>query len=199
MDEVSDIHGVDVNVYDLKGDLQVTSADSNVYIKGVLSRKMDPAAFYHLNRLSRWSMSRMKTSPIYPMSAFMPLYGMQKVMTCVPEHPIFHFQSDLNQEISNFIVTVINLNAFIFLIAGLIALFITNRITRSFSIISDKMKDVNLGKLNEEITWNRNDEIGDLVKEYNKMVAKLEESAEALAKQKGKEPGVKWQDRWRMR
>ena len=36
--------------------------------------------------------------------------------------------------------------------------------------------------MNEEIVWNRNDEIGDLVKEYNKMVAKLEESAEALAK-----------------
>ena len=38
--------------------------------------------------------------------------------------PYFNSQSDLNQEISNFIVTVINLNAFIFLIAGLIALFI---------------------------------------------------------------------------
>ncbi len=44
------------------------------------------------------------------------------------------------------------------------------------------MKEVNLGRLNEEIVWNRNDEIGDLVKEYNKMVAKLEESAEAFAK-----------------
>jgi nitrogen fixation/metabolism regulation signal transduction histidine kinase len=88
----------------------------------------------------------------------------------------------LRQEISNFLVTIINLNAFIFLIAGLIALFITNRITRSFSIISDKMKVVNLGKMNEAITWNRDDEIGELVKEYNKMVAKLEESATALAK-----------------
>jgi nitrogen fixation/metabolism regulation signal transduction histidine kinase len=44
------------------------------------------------------------------------------------------------------------------------------------------MKVVNLGKMNEAITWNRDDEIGELVKEYNKMVAKLEESATALAK-----------------
>jgi nitrogen fixation/metabolism regulation signal transduction histidine kinase len=64
----------------------------------------------------------------------------------------------------------------------LIALFITNRITRSFSVISDKMKDVNLGRVNEAIVWNRDDEIGDLVTEYNKMVAKLEDSAQALAK-----------------
>ena len=44
------------------------------------------------------------------------------------------------------------------------------------------MREVNLSKQNEKITWNRNDEIGELVKEYNKMVAKLDESAVALAK-----------------
>jgi nitrogen fixation/metabolism regulation signal transduction histidine kinase len=44
------------------------------------------------------------------------------------------------------------------------------------------MKEVNLGKKNEEIIWNRNDEIGELVQEYNKMVAKLGQSAVALAK-----------------
>jgi HAMP domain-containing protein len=44
------------------------------------------------------------------------------------------------------------------------------------------MKEVNLGQMNEEIVWKRNDEIGELVKEYNKMVNKLGESAEALAK-----------------
>ena len=44
------------------------------------------------------------------------------------------------------------------------------------------MKAVNLGRLNEAINWDRNDEIGDLVNEYNKMVGKLDESAAALAK-----------------
>ncbi|MBK7307562.1 MAG: GHKL domain-containing protein [Chitinophagaceae bacterium] len=96
--------------------------------------------------------------------------------------PYFTSQSKLQEEIANFLVTIINLNAFIFLIAGIIALFITNRITRSFSFISEKMKAVNLGKMNEAIDWKRNDEIGDLVKEYNKMVSKLDDSALALAK-----------------
>jgi nitrogen fixation/metabolism regulation signal transduction histidine kinase len=74
------------------------------------------------------------------------------------------------------------LNAFIFLVAGIIALFITNRITRSFSLISDKMKKINLETGNEEITWNRKDEIGELVQEYNKMVKKLDVSAQMLAR-----------------
>ena len=96
--------------------------------------------------------------------------------------PYFTSQSKLKLEIANFLVTIINLNAFIFLIAGIVALFITNRITRSFSFISNKMKEVNLGKMNEAIDWTRNDEIGELVKEYNKMVGKLDESAVALAR-----------------
>jgi nitrogen fixation/metabolism regulation signal transduction histidine kinase len=44
------------------------------------------------------------------------------------------------------------------------------------------MREVNLGRVNEEITWKNKDEIGALVDEYNKMVKKLEASADALAK-----------------
>jgi len=96
--------------------------------------------------------------------------------------PSYSTQDELKQEISNFLVTLINLNAFIFLVAGAISLFITNRITYSFTLIGHKMREINLSKSNQQIDWNRRDEIGELVKEYNKMVIKLEESAEALAK-----------------
>ena len=44
------------------------------------------------------------------------------------------------------------------------------------------MKKINLEKRNEFIVWNRKDELGDLVAEYNKMISKLDESAVALAK-----------------
>ncbi len=181
VDEVSDIHGVDVNVYGLDGDLFVSS-EANVYTKGVLSKKMDPTAFYHLDRLRQVLYPHEeKIGKFTYLSIYSPVRDNDKVYAYI-NIPYFTSKPELEQEISNFLVTIINLNAFIFLIAGLIALFITNRITRSFSIISDKMKEVNLGRHNDEITWNREDEIGELVKEYNKMVAKLGESATALAK-----------------
>jgi signal transduction histidine kinase len=180
--EVADIHNVDVNVYDLNGNLQVSSQD-NIYEKGVLSKQMNPEAFFHLNRLRE--VERVQTeniSNLSYLSIYAPVRSDDGKEYAYLNIPYFLSQFELNQEISNFLVTIINLNAFIFLIAGVIALFITNRITRSFSIIGDKMKEVNLGKMNEEIVWNRNDEIGELVKEYNKMVSKLGESAEALAR-----------------
>ena len=182
VDEVSDIHGVDVNVYDLKGDLQVSS-EANVYTKGVLSKKMDPAAFYHLDRSRQVQHTQEeKIGNFSYISIYSPVRDDKGKVYAYINIPYFTSKPELRQEISNFLVTIINLNAFIFLIAGLIALFITNRITNSFSIISDKMKEVNLGKMNEQIIWNRTDEIGELVQEYNKMVDKLGESAKALAK-----------------
>ncbi|MEO7922960.1 MAG: ATP-binding protein, partial [Chitinophagaceae bacterium] len=182
VDEISDIHGVDVNVYDLKGDLQVSS-EANVYTKGVLSKKMDPTAFYHLDRLRQVQHTQEERIGNFSyLSIYSPVRDNDGKVYAYINIPYFTSKPELRQEISNFLVTIINLNAFIFLIAGLISLFITNRITNSFSIISDKMKEVNLGKKIEPIAWKRNDEIGELVLEYNKMVAKLGESAVALAK-----------------
>jgi nitrogen fixation/metabolism regulation signal transduction histidine kinase len=126
--------------------------------------------------------ARRKGSAIIYLSIYSPVRDENRRVYAYINIPYFTSKPELELEISNFLVTIINLNAFIFLVAGLIALLITNRITRSFAIISDKMKEVNLGRHNEEITWNRNDEIGELVIEYNKMVTKLGESADALAK-----------------
>lgn len=182
VEEVSEIHGVDVNVYDLHGNLRETS-ERDVYSKGMISNKMHPVAYYHLARLNQVEHVQQESFADLPyLSVYAPVRDRNGNAYAYLSIPYFTAQFELNQEISNFIVTVINLNAFILLVAGLIALMITNRITRSFSVISNKMKDVNIGSQNEAIDWNRDDEIGDLVKEYNKMVDKLEASAVALAK-----------------
>lgn len=182
IDDVADIHNVDVNVYDLEGNLLVTS-EATVYQSGILSSKMHPEAFFHLNRLRQIQYVQQETmSSLKYLSIYAAVRNEKGDVYAYLNIPYFLSQVDLNQEISNFLVTIINLNAFIFLISGVIALFITNRITRSFSVIGEKMKAIRLGKTNEEIVWNRNDEIGELVKHYNKMVEQLEQSAEALAK-----------------
>jgi two-component system, NtrC family, nitrogen regulation sensor histidine kinase NtrY len=182
IDEVADIHNVDVNVYDLEGNLQASS-EFEVYSKGILSTKMHPEAYYHLHRMRQVQYVQEETmSSLQYLSIYSAVRDEKGRVLRYLNIPYFSSQIDLNQEISNFLVTIINLNAFIFLIAGTIALFIANKITRSFSVIGDKMKAITLGKTNEEIKWNRDDEIGELVKQYNKMVRQLEQSAAALAK-----------------
>ncbi len=182
LEEVSDIHGVDVNIYDLSGDLKVSS-QKEVYTQGVLSNKIDPVAFYNLSKLRYVQhVQKEKIGRLSYLSVYAPVRDQNGLVYAYLGIPYFTSEQELKQEISNFLITIIILNAFIFLIAGVIALIITNRITRSFTLISLKMREVNLSKNNEKIDWPRNDEIGQLVSEYNTMVGKLDESATALAK-----------------
>ncbi|MBS1934983.1 MAG: HAMP domain-containing histidine kinase, partial [Bacteroidetes bacterium] len=182
IDKVAEIHGNDINLYDLNGSL-IISSNPFVYNKGILSEKMDPLAYYNLSQLSSIEFfNQEKMGRISYLSIYCPIRNGEGKAYAYLNIPSFRTQDELKQEISNFLVTIINLNAFIFLIAGTIALFLTNRITSSFTLISEKMRQINLGKTNEEIEWKRDDEIGGLVKEYNKMVRKLEESAVGLVK-----------------
>jgi signal transduction histidine kinase len=182
--EISEVHGMDVNLYDTMGGLRVTSnQDMNIYSSGVLSTKMNPLAYFRLYNLQQiQTVTNEQVGKLDYISIYSPIRNERGHAVAFLNIPSYSSQAELKQEISNFVVTVINLIAFIFLIAGGIALLITNRITQSFTIISQKMREVNLGKQNEVIEWKRDDEIGVLVREYNKMVTKLEESAEALAK-----------------
>lgn len=180
--KISEVHAVEINLYDLDGNLRASSLPAS-YEKGIVSNKMDPVAYYHLNHLKEIQFFKEETiGKLKFLSNYVPAIDQSGREYAYLNIPYFTSQSKLRQEISNFFMAIINLNAFIFLIAGIVAFFITNRITRSFSFISNKMKAVNLGQMNEAIVWNRHDEIGELVKEYNKMVAKLDNSAAALAK-----------------
>ncbi len=182
IEDVAQVHSSDINVYDLTGNLQISS-NLFVYNKGILSKKMHPLAYYNLHQLNSIQYTNKEQIGGVPyLSIYRPLRDGNGNAYAYLNIPSFSTQDELKEEISNFLVTIINLNAFIFLIAGTIALFLTNRITASFLLISKKMQEVNLGKTNEVIEWKRNDEIGGLVKEYNKMVKKLEDSAAALAK-----------------
>lgn len=180
--DISDLHNVDINYYNTDGTL-VISTQPYIYNKHLLSAKMDPRAYRQLRYgYSVRYLQSERVGNFEYLSIYVPLIDDYGSTYAYLNIPYLNSQSELNQEISSFLATLINLNAFIFLIAGAIAFVLTSRITASFSIIGRKMREMNLGKINEEISWNRNDEIGMLVDEYNKMVRKLEESAQALAK-----------------
>jgi two-component system, NtrC family, nitrogen regulation sensor histidine kinase NtrY len=179
---LADIHGVQVNLYSPQGDLRVSSQPF-IYNQELLSDMMEPAAFYHLSNLKQIQyVMEEKIGQLRYTSIYVPVRNENGAPYAFLNIPNFYKQSELRQEIGNFLITLINLNAFIFILAGAIAYIITNQITSSFSVVAEKMKAINLGVENEQIEWKKNDEIGGLVAEYNKMVDKLETSAVQLAK-----------------
>lgn len=178
---IADDRAIDINIYDRDGNMQLTTQPMMTE-KGLMSRKMNPQAYFQLFKEERIQFIQYeKIGSMSYLSGYVPLRNNGEVFAYL-NVPYFATQTELNQQISSFLVALINFNAFIFLIAGIMALLITNSITKSFSLVTEKLRHVNLGQRNDEIEWNKDDEIGALVKEYNKMVRKLEVSAARLAK-----------------
>ncbi len=70
----------------------------------------------------------------------------------------------------------------LFLVSLFTGLIVTAYITKPLRIVQQQLAKISFAKKNEPILWQTNDEIGQLVNEYNQMLLKLEESAGLLAK-----------------
>lgn len=180
--DIAAIHNTDINFYDKSGNL-IVSSQPYIYSKEVLSSKINPDAFYemHFRHSTRFVHTETIGNFSYQ-SIYMPVKDENDETIAYLNVPLLSSHTELQEEISDFLITVIILNALIFIFAGAIAVTLTGRITSSLELIGNKMKEINIGSTNEEITWNTHDEIGTLVEEYNKMVKKLEQSAVALAR-----------------
>ncbi len=171
---------IDINLYDNSGHLFAASEDE-IYQKGLLARIMRPDAFNQLNtRGKSIVLQNERVAGLSYLSAYEPLRNEHGVALGYLNVPFFTSEKDLNFQISNIVITLINVYAFIFLISSLITVSITRWVTGSFNVIIEQFGRLNLQR-NERITWPYDDEIGLLVAEYNKMVNKVEENAALLA------------------
>ena len=114
-------------------------------------------------------------------SAYVPFYNTDNELLAYLNLPYFRMQSVLAREISNLIVAVINFTLLLIVITMSLAVFISGRLTSPLSMLSSRLASVELGKKSEHLSYNGNDEIGELVKQYNRMVDEIEESAQKLA------------------
>lgn len=171
---------IDINLYDNNGYLFASSQDE-IYRKGLIARIMRPDAFHQLNAEGQSIViQNEKVAGLAYLAAYQPLRDEKGVALGYLNVPFFSSEKDIKYQVSNIVVTLINVYAFIFLISSLITVYITRWVTGSFNVIIRQFGQLNLQK-NERISWPYNDEIGQLVAEYNKMVNKVEENAALLA------------------
>ncbi len=171
----------DINVFNASGILNVTSQD-NIYDRALLARIMRQDAYHALwvNKKSLL-MQDENIGKLSHLSCYVPVRDEAGVVMGFINIPYFASQKELNYQISNILVALINLYAFVFLLSGILTVFITRWITRSFNIVISQFEKLNLSK-NELIEWPYEDEIGLLVDEYNKMVKKVEANAMMMAR-----------------
>lgn len=179
--DLSDLYQMDINVYDKTGNL-VTSSQPVIFERNIISRKMNGSAYYGLYFLQKSLLVQNEyIGNLRYLAAYAPLFNENREVIAYLHLPYFSKETDLRNEISNFFVTLINLYVLLFIMVSLISILLSNTFTRPLALIREKMRKTRIGKKNEIINYTSRDEIGQLIKEYNQMIAELERSAERLA------------------
>lgn len=177
---LSEIHAMDLNLYDNDGTLLVTS-QPDIFRKGLIAPLMDPVAMWHLLQARKSQFIHHESiGALGFISAYIPLLNEDQQIEAILNLPYFAKEKNLREEINEFLVYFVNIYVLLFVLAGLMGVLFSNSVTRPLEVLGDKMKVVRLGSRNEPIRWRSQDEIGQLIDQYNKMIAQLEESAKLL-------------------
>lgn len=181
INQMADLYDTDITLFDSKG-YAVASSISKLYDEGIVSRLMPSEAYYHLHLLKESQyINNEKIASLPFQAAYAPVFKAKGDVLGYIQLPYFSRSAELTTEISSVVVGFINLYVVLFIIIGLIAYLITRNISYPLALIQQRLSGTRLGEKNEPISWYRNDEIGELVKQYNQMIEQLEASARKLA------------------
>ena len=179
--EIADVHTMEINFFDLKGNLLISSRA--IFNLDKDKPKINPSTLKIIQssldkrymefstvdgKTFRSSYSYLKDTKFKPLGILNLPYE---------ENTEFY-----DNEVQNFLIRFVQVYIFMFLIAIFLSYFLSSYITKSLKMISDKMQETQLDQRNEKIAIeDGSKEINLLVRSYNKMVDKLEESAAILA------------------
>lgn len=178
----ADVNGADLNLFDLQGKL-IHSTQPKIYENGLIARRMNSLSYLYLNRLQKSEyINTERIGDLSFLTAYVPLKNSKNEPIAYLGLPYFSNEKDYAERIGLFLNALINIYALVFVAIGFFAVFLANRITSPLTMVQKSLSETKIGRKNEPILWKRNDEIGNLIKEYNTMIAALEDSVQKLAR-----------------
>jgi two-component system, NtrC family, nitrogen regulation sensor histidine kinase NtrY len=180
--EIARVHETDIDIYGPDGRL-MQSSEPLVYRHRLSAPLMDGRALAALT----WEgkslfIGESRIGQLDYRTAWVPLPRREEQPGGYLAVPYYTDRTFLQKDISEFISALLNVYVFLLFIAGALAILVANSITYPISVIGEKLKQFKLGKQNEPLEWSSRDELGELIGEYNRMIRKLQESAELLAR-----------------
>jgi two-component system nitrogen regulation sensor histidine kinase NtrY len=180
--EISSINKLNITIYNLEGRLLKTSFGNafenidNVPLTAVILSELSQNSNHRVFKNKEIEGTSFQTSYSYIDDPKFKRIG-------ILELQFTQDNSEIEQELKEFIYRLSLVYLLMFLLAISFAYFLSSYITHSIQTISDKMQKTRLNERNEKIILNNaSSEIGILVDAYNNMIDQLEESAARLAK-----------------
>ena len=185
--KIRDINRLDLNIYDLKGNLLISSFPS--FSKDTTNYNLPKKVLVEVAKnpdhrfLERKDINGKKVQASYTYiidSKFKPI-GILGL-------PYLQDNTEQKRELDEFLFRLLIANVLIILLGAIVAFWSSNYITKSLKKISDRLQKTVLGNKNSKIEIKgTSSEIETLVNAYNRMVDELEESAKKLAKSEREE------------
>lgn len=179
--EISDIHALEINFYDLNGKLLKSSKSS-------FAVDDEPKSIpNYIVRLVQSSMDKRyvevkEINGVKNLSSYSEIKDLQFKPLAILNLPYIEDDGYYDRELRKFMIRFGQVYSFMLLLSGVLAYVLSSFITKSIKTISDKITETQLTKKNEKIELEASSrEIKLLVDAYNNMVDKLEESAIKLA------------------
>ena len=172
----------DINMYDKDGYLLATSRPK-VFNVGLVSEQMNPTAYKHIKLEEQSEFVHYESiGKLDFSSAYKPFYNSKGDLLAYINLQHFGQQREFENQIQRFLVAIINVFILLLAISIILAIVISNWLTSPLRILQESFARVKFGKHNEFISYDREDEIGALVKDYNQKLEELEFTAQQLAR-----------------
>jgi len=179
---LSNTYFTDINIYNSKGYLLASSRDQ-IFREGMISEQINPESARQLMIDKKsFFIEREHIGSYMFLSAYTPVRNFDNRLLGYLNLPYFAKQEEIRREISGLISAFSNIYIIMIVITVMLALLLSRYITKPLQHIGNQFSRVKIGDKNAKIRWNRKDEIGRLVDEYNRMIDEMEKSAELLAR-----------------
>jgi len=179
--EISSSLNADFNIYDTLGMLIYTT-QPKVFELDILGQHMHRNAYNELAVNPKLNLVQHENiGNLNYLAAYEPIRNHANKTIAYLNVPYFKTEADLHAEVSDLIKVLTNIYVPIFLLSVILTLFFSRKLARPLQLIQINLSKVRLDQSNPLIEWDKKDEIGALVGEYNRMVLELKSSAEALA------------------
>ena len=163
---------IDINLFDTLGQLN-TSTQPLIYESGYLSKRINPEAYIHIieDKENQILLDESLGNKKYR-TAYAAVKTYDGRLLGVLSIPYFYAQPELDRKIIEVISTSLSIFTALFIFFLVLSYFASHMLTRPLRMLTQKVKKTNLELPNDPLLWQSDDEIGLLIREYNRMLLK---------------------------
>jgi len=161
----------------------VSSTNDELYKSDLLDTRVDADAYYNVVYLRKDFYSKTEEIGVYSfIVGYKPIFDSKNNIIGLISSQSVYKQNEISEELTETLTFILGIYFIAIVILLVVVTFLTDRISKPILRLQYATEKISQGNSNVELKIDRKDEIGNLVKSFNKMAKELESSKDNLKK-----------------